>query len=37
MNQQKLKNKIVKSIKQLDNELLLAEIYDMLNTDLALN
>ena len=37
MNQQKLKNKIAKSINQSNNELLLAEIYDMLNTDLALN
>jgi len=37
MNQQKPKNKIVKSINQCNNELLLAEIYDMLNTDLSKN
>jgi len=37
MSQQELKNKIVESINQSNNELLLAEIYDMLNTDLSLN
>ena len=37
MSQQKLKNKIVESINRSNNELLLAEIYDMLNTDLSLN
>jgi len=37
MNQQKLKNKIVESIYQSNNELLLTKIYDMLNTDLSLN
>jgi len=37
MSQQELKNKIVESINQSNNELLLAKIYDMLNTDLSLN
>ena len=37
MSQQELKNKIVESINQSNNELLFAEIYDMLNTDVSLN